>query len=480
MITSKVVNKRERIKFTDLSKAKNLSPSDLFNEDSTLSYSVEDVESAIETKDKNSMRSISNYFFRRGGIYTNLIEYKYNLINPEYIISPTTKELEMEDIYEGLEYLDKFSLNIQYVEILKDILKEGVSFRYYTEKDNAITLQELPVSYCRTRFQANNLGTVEFDAQYFDREFTDANKREQILKFYPKEVQDAYKDYKNGNIKREDGGYWVLLDIEKAVAFTLNGDDTPPYMSVIVDIINLNDEKILNKRRLQQELKKLLVQTVPTDKEGNFLLSTQEVKSLHKFAKDIMSDNVDVDVLTTMAETEVKDVQESAKVKQETIDMTEQSIFTEAGVSSSLFNSDSNTTQKSSIIGDINSLNYFINSLETFINRKLKQNVNEELSFKLVPVCEHTKQDEYKRALEGATYGMPTKMYTALLNGVKQQEFLEWLHFENEMMNLNEIMEPLKSSHTQSGNDEGGREPKDVTEVADKTLENNNAKGGSE
>ena len=39
-------------------------------------------------------------------------------------------------------------------------------------------------------------------------------------------------------------------------------------------------------------------------------------------------------------------------------------------------------------------------------------------------------------------------------------------------MNLNDIMEPLKSSHTQSNkDDEGGRDSKDDVEVEDKTLE---------
>jgi hypothetical protein len=249
-------------------------------------------------------------------------------------------------------------------------------------------------------------------------------------------------------------------------------------MSVLTSIIDLNDERILTKRRMAQELRKILIQTVPSDKDGNFLLTSDEVKSLHKFAKSILGDNEDIDVLTTFADTEVKDLQESQKVKQNTVDKAEQSVYTEAGISSSLFNSDSNTTQKSSILRDIETLKYLISSIELFINRKLKEVVDEDLWMKIIPVSLHTVDEQYKRAIEGATYGMPTKMIAAIYNGITQKEFLELLNFENNVMNLSEEMTPLKSSHTQTG-EEGGAEAKAEEDASSKTIDNKNAEGGN-
>lgn len=477
MIISRVINKREKITFGDLNKAKGLIPSNLLQSNIGLEYTVEDVEDAITANEEKTLRDISNYFFRRGGIYSNLIQYKSDLVSPKYIVSLTNIEENSEPLElvgEGLDFIDKFSLDKQYSEIIQDILKEGVSYRYYVEGDTAITLQKLPVNYCRSRFQANNLNTVEFDPQYFDKEFRDAAERDQVLDMYPKEVQKAYSKYKAGSLKRESGGYWILLDVNNAVAFTLNGETIPPYMSVITNIIELKEERILNKKRMEQELRKILVQKIPTDKDGNFLLSAEESKSLHKFAKEVLGNNDEIDVLTTFAETEIMDVQDSQKVQQNTIDKAEQSVFTEAGIASSLFNSDSNTTQKSSILRDIETLKYLISSIEVFLNKKVKEVINEDLWMKILPVSIHTAQEQYDRAIEGATYGMPTKMMAAIYNGMTQKEFLDLVKFENDIMKLSEIMEPLQSSHTQSGDEEGGKESEGEENVTTKTIENKN------
>ena len=486
MIISRAVNKRDKISFADLGNTKGLIPSDVVDRTGGLQYDVEQVEDAIAANDNTQMRAISNYFFERGGIYSNLIQYKVDLISPKYIISAKNidekdRESILDLVMEGLEYMDMMSLDKQYIEIVRDAFRDGASFRYYVEGDSAVTLQQLPVDYCRTRFQANNLGTVEFDPRYFDTEFRDADEREKILKMYPKEVQKAYDKYKAGNLTRDtDGGYWILLDPENAVAFTYNGNDIPPYMSVITNIIDLNDERILTKRRMEQELRKILIQRIPTDKDGNFLLSSAESKSLHKFALKVLSDNEDIDVLTTFAETELMDLQESQKIQQNVIGQSEQVVFTEAGVSSSLFNSDSNTTQKSSILRDIETLKYLILSIEVFLNKKLKEVVDEDLWMKIIPVSIHTVEEQYKRAIEGATYGMPTKMIAAIYNGITQKEFLELLAFENDVMDLSDIMKPLQSSHTQSGDkeEEGGRESSKEEDVTSKTIDNKNAEEG--
>lgn len=477
MIISRAVNKREKITFAELNNTKGLIPSNLLQTDTGLEYTVEDVESAITSNEATTLRDISNYFFRRGGIYSNLIQYKSDLISPKYIVSLSNIDENsepLETVEEGLDFIEKFSLDKQYSEIIQDILKDGVSYRYYVEGDSAITLQKLPVNYCRSRFQANNLSTVEFNPEYFDREFRDADEREKVLDMYPKEVQKAYSKFKAGDLVRESGGYWILLDVNNAVAFTLNGEFTPPYMSVVTNIIDLKEERLLSKKRMEQELRKILVQKIPTDKEGNFLLSSEESKSLHKFAKEVLGNNDEIDVLTTFAETQIMDVQDSQKVQQNTVDKAEQSVFTEAGVSSSLFNSDSNTTQKSSILRDIDSLKYLISSIEVFLNKKIREVVNEDLWMKILPVSVHTVQEQYDRAIEGATYGMPTKMMAAIYSGITQKEFLELVKFENDIMELSEIMNPLKSSHTQGKDDEGGRESEGEQDVTTKTIENKN------
>lgn len=482
MIVSKTINKREKITFTDLGKHKELKPSDLYNPLGSIEYTVDDIESAISSNNESEMRKISKYFFRRGGIYSNLIRYKMNLVELKYIMSTKTFEKDAESvketIREGLDWVVSLSLDKTYLEIIKDVLIDGISFRYYVEGKNAITLQELPIDYCRTRFQVDNLAVVEFNPRYFDREFTDVTEREAVLKMYPKDVQKAYSEFKSGTLETDRSGQsWKMLDVDKAVAFTFDGTAVPPFMSVLADIVNLNDQKIMTKRRVSQELSKILIQTIPSDKEGNFILSAEEAKELHNFAKRILEENPDVDVLTTFADTTIEGIQESQKVQQNVIKDAEQGVFTQAGVASSLFNSDSNTTQKSSILKDVASLKYIISSIGTFLNKQLRDAIDEDLWMKLLPVSEHTKKEQYDSYVQGFTYGMPFRMMAAIINGVTQQEFMDLVELENVVLKLNDIMEPAKSSHTQGASDSNEKDEADVTS---KTLDNKNAEGGSD
>ena len=71
---------------------------------------------------------------------------------------------------------------------------------------------------------------------------------------------------------------------------------------------------------------------------------------------------------------------------------------------------------------------------------------------------------------------MPTKMIAAIYNGITQKEFLELLSFENDVMDLAELMKPMNSSYTQSG--DGGRESSKEEDVTSKTIENKNTEEG--
>jgi len=91
--------------------------------------------------------------------------------------------------------------------------------------------------------------------KYFDDIFTDAEQRMRILKIFPSDFEKGYKLYKQGKLKPDfpgDESGWYLLEVGAAIKFNLNGEDFPPFMSVIPAIIDLDAAQDLDRRKMQQ------------------------------------------------------------------------------------------------------------------------------------------------------------------------------------------------------------------------------------
>ena len=74
--------------------------------------------------------------------------------------------------------------------------------------------------------------------------------------------------------------------------------------------------------------------------------------------------------------------------------------------------------------------------------------------------------------IKQATLGY-SKLLPGIVGGLKQSSLLNLLTFENQMLSLNDVMIPLKSTHTQSddSDEDGGRPPKDPEEKTEETID---------
>jgi hypothetical protein len=61
-----------------------------------------------------------------------------------------------------------------------------------------LILQELPASYCRSRFSSGNNPAIEFNMRFFDSQFPDIAQRMRVLKMFPEEFAKGYILYKKG------------------------------------------------------------------------------------------------------------------------------------------------------------------------------------------------------------------------------------------------------------------------------------------
>ena len=68
--------------------------------------------------------------------------------------------------------------------------------------------------------------------------------------------------YLNGQLIPDfpgDTSGWYLLDPENTIKFNINGEDYPPFISVIPHIIDLDAAQELDRKKMAQKLLKIII-----------------------------------------------------------------------------------------------------------------------------------------------------------------------------------------------------------------------------
>ena len=233
---------------------------------------------AIANNDLETMRNISNYFYKTSGIYQRLCKYmaymyRYDwLVTPYYPNNKKSNSKKILDVFNKiLSYLDNFEVKKFLGETALKVVKNGCYYGYLTVgPSKKIMIQQLPIKYCRLRYTTGNgLPVVEFNMKYFVDEFINTQQRNRILKIFPKQFEKGYKLYQQGKLKPDfpgDETGWYLLDPNSVIKFNLNGEDFPAFIAVIPAIIDLNEAQDLDRKKMQQQLLKILIQRMPIEK----------------------------------------------------------------------------------------------------------------------------------------------------------------------------------------------------------------------
>ena len=454
-------------------------------------HSADDVRQIIDSGDKARMREVSHYFYTVSGIYKRLI-YLFasmpnfdNLIMPHFLSDKIPEEKFMKDFQSSMTFIDSLDLKTILPLICLAIFKNGIYFGYLRDDKPEVVIQTLPTVYCRSNYKKDNRYTVEFNLQYFDREFSTNEDRQTALKQFPKEFIKEYNKYKTGKTKgmqRE----WVLLDVDRAICFKLP-DEMPFFFPIIIDLIELRQAKDVELAKDKMELFQLLVQKLPIDKIGDLVFDLDESRELHKNAIKMLQNNEGIDVLTTPAEIDMLNIKEARQVMKDNLLKTERSVFNESGVSKMIMATEGNVTLKFSLLKDEAIFKFLwpqFNAVFThFLNLQSKKTAKYFFELWIPPTTifnVNEMQDTYTKL---ATFGY-AKLLPGIITGMSQNSLLNLMKFENDYLKLNEMMEPLKSTHTMSPSKEGdpGRPPKPEEDKVGETIENEETgnQGGEE
>ena len=449
-------------------------------------------------KEYETLRAISNYFFEVSGLYERLCKYfatlyRYDWYITPYVIDEKVKdEKVLNDFAQALDYMDESYIKKLCGEIALKVIVNGCYYGYIVDTKKGFTIQELPIQYCRTRFKVGTRPAVEFNPKFFDDKFGDIETRMRILKMYPKEFADAYIAYKKGKLTGQEsinsgwdtpntnkGLSWWLLDPECAFKINLNNSDVPLLINTCTKILDLDEAQDLDRRKMMQQLLKIIIQKLPLDKNGDLIFDVDEAKDIHNNTVQMLRRAVGVDVMTTFAEVDVADLADKhTTTTTDELEKVERTVYNEAGVSHSLFNADSNLAlEKAALVDEASVRDLILSFDELFCHilaKKFPGNKKYCLHFNMLETTINNYKEMSKMYKEHTQLGF-SKMLPQIALGHSQSSIIAMAHFENEVLKLSEIMIPPLMSSTMSSQDilgnRGGNNPQQGGNKAAKQIQ---------
>ena len=434
---------------------------------------------ALFDNDVQKLREISNYFYKTNGIYQRLCNYIATMYRYDWYVVPevykegTKGEEIIKDLHKVLNFMDNSYISKICGEMALGVVKNGAYYGYLVPTSTGVIVQELPINYCRARYNVGNLPAVEFNMRFFDVAFPDTNYRMKVLNLFPEEFKKGYHAYKKNLLKdeytgtssgiissewrrRDESGWWQL-DPDKTVKFSFpNGGngaaDLPLFINVIPAILDLDAAQDLDRRKQMQKLLKIVVQKLPLDKNGDLIFDVDEARDIHNNAVEMLKRAVGVDVLTTFADIESIDMSDkNTTATQDDLAKVERAVYNASGTSQNMFNTDGNMALEKSVLNDEGMVRALLLQFEVFFDRiaQSKSANRKKYNFRLYML--ETTQYNYKELAkmykEQVQLGY-SKMLPQIAMGHSQSSILNTAYFENEVMNLSELMIPPLMSST--------------------------------
>ena len=440
---------------------------------------------ALMDNDVIRLREISNYFYKTSGIYQRVCNYAATMYRYDWYVVPEVfdesikEDRIMKDFARVLHYLDNSYIAKTCGDIALAVVKNGAYYGYIVDSPNGVIIQELPINYCRTRFNIGNLPAVEFNMKFFDQAFPDTTYRMKVLNLFPDEFKKGYVAYKSGKLIPEgkglfdrDSGWW-MLEPQKTVKFSFsNGGngavDIPLFINAIPAILDLDAAQDLDRRKQMQKLLKIIVQKLPIDKNGDLIFDVDEARDIHNNAVQMLRRAVGVDVLTTFADIDSIDMSDkNTTTSQDDLAKVERSVFNALGISQNVFNTDGNLSLSQSILNDEGAFRTLLLQFEIFFDRIVQSLsvAKKKYNFRLYML--ETTQYNYKEIAklykEQVQLGY-SKMLPQIALGHSQSSILNTAYFENEVMHLSEIMLPPLMSSTLKMDDLKGKSSQTQTQ----------------
>ena len=136
-------------------------------------FTLEQIIEIIKSGDLEQQRELSRFYYRTNGEYRNNIDFLAALPLYDTVVIPIlgekgSKQQIINEFKKACEFVDNLNIPTTFNHITKEWIKTGVYNGILRVDGDDVTIQDLPFSYCRTRFKDfHNLNILEFNIEYF-------------------------------------------------------------------------------------------------------------------------------------------------------------------------------------------------------------------------------------------------------------------------------------------------------------------------
>ena len=414
----------------------------------------------IKNKDVTALRKTSRYFYYKSGIYRRLIEYLSTMFLMYYKVIPRNSskfddanfKKSHDNVFDYIKKLDLSTFN----EVSTVVFTEGVFFGYQRQMSDGYVIQQLPTDYCRSIAKYSNGNyVVEFDLKFFDSFKTTSDGIIELSNLYPRELVQAWLT----NSMSKDKYRWHQISAESGMCFQFDDMGMPPLTGMFVDLIELDNYKKLEKIKTALDLVKIIIQKIPLDEDKQPAYELEDAQAIHDNLTNMLKNTENVDGYTTPFDVDVISLGDKTKLDTSNTMKAERSVFTSAGMSSNLGNAEGNIAMLNSIRSDsawvFELISQYQKWIDSHINTYITSSKNYNFDFEILPITWYNLIEWQEKYYTGATSGV-TKLEYAISLGVKQSNLRDKLIYENDYLNLDEIITPLMTAHTATSDNTGG------------------------
>lgn len=453
----------------------------ILNDHHLCGYSRKSIREFIRHPHKHSLEMIKiiKYVYLNSGYFKKIIQYYTNLVKTDcwtvdteigsaslYNVSADTLKA---NYLKYVKEISTYSLSTELSRILLNVFLYDVCFGFLIETSEGKTIFYFDPEDCRISGHVDGIFT-----------YSVRREREGTAKFlsYPEEVQELMKQPIDKSLPK-DLKMYVKIPYEKS--FCVKYHDIfdfifPPFFFIIEEILDIEDFKDLEKRRVENEVYKLLALKIPTNDEGKITLGDELVTPFAELAEDTVSKTIGIlptpfDITPIEFSTNNSD---NANNVQNAIN----ELYSELGVSQSLLSGASSGSElKISIEVDASDVYRILKQVDRLINfhckLRLPTNTSYDFKFRYLEITSFNQDDKTDELLKLSQASCPTKVEMLATRGHNPARMLGNEIVENIVFELGNIWTPLKTSYTQSADSENsennGRPSMDETEISDST-----------
>lgn len=411
----------------------------------------------ITSQEKN-LRDLSWYLYYRSNVYMRIIHFFANMfcldcrmISPKYdLLKGFDSNKAMKSYNETINWIDLMNNQSEMFVPLMSAFVQDVFYGIHITDDTGTFIFEIPADYARIsgKYMTGDFA-FEMDATYL-------KKHQELIEYLPEPFEQIWKDYESS------GNKWQYVGDQYSFCIKFRREDPeiviPVFASLFNPLINLIDLEDIQAVAQEQEIYKLLwyeLETINGSKNVDDWKIDPNLAS--KYFNKMINDALPSYISAAMVPGQLHEISfnndkasDTTKVAQAT-----ETVLNTAGGAEVLNGGTINNTyafKLASIANTEFAISSLLPQIEAFTNRKLSYLCSNPSHILYFHISVYTKADFIDNMLKGGQNGFAFRLALGTLFGVSESAMLSMLHFENEVLGLQNLMIPLNTSYTQSGN----------------------------